>query len=114
MCTQLGTISLRVMDSESKIRRAAKKAANLGYDLYSSQENHDTFISLPTGSGKSLCYFVLPSIFNDLRGTTSSIVVVVMNSGPCMFNTSVYILSFLCVKFLNGIILCVLVNLCLC
>ncbi len=34
-------------------------------------------MSLPTGSGKSLCYFVLPYTFDILRGATSSIVVIV-------------------------------------
>ena len=35
------------------------------------------FVSLPTGSGKSLCYAALPYVFNTLRASDDSIVVVV-------------------------------------
>ena len=37
----------------------------------------DVFVSLPTGSGKSLCYAALPYVFDTLRARDDSIVVVV-------------------------------------
>ena len=37
----------------------------------------DVFVCLPTGHGKSLCYAVLPLLFDELRGKDSSIVLCV-------------------------------------
>ena len=37
----------------------------------------DVFVSLPTGAGKSLCFCLLPKVFDLLRGTGRSVVVVV-------------------------------------
>lgn len=37
----------------------------------------DLFVSLPTGSGKSLCYWLLPGLCDTLRGRSGSTVVVV-------------------------------------
>lgn len=37
----------------------------------------DVFVALPTGFGKSLCFAVLPSVFNTLNGSDSSIVIVI-------------------------------------
>ena len=31
-------------------------------------QGHDTFVSLPTGYGKSLIYGILPTIFDKLKG----------------------------------------------
>ena len=36
----------------------------------------DTFVSLPTGYGKSLCYSILPLVFDSLRGTTGRSIVI--------------------------------------
>ena len=79
------------MYSNEKIQQAIIMATEaLGYSqLRQLQERvvthflleKDVFVSLPTGSGKSLCYCLLPKAFDSLRGSnsvaTQSIVVVV-------------------------------------
>ena len=39
----------------------------------------DVFISLPTGSAKSLCYACLPRLFNELRGARGHFIAVVFS-----------------------------------
>ena len=39
----------------------------------------DVFMSLPTGYGKSLCYVMLPRLFNMLRGTASTSIVLAVS-----------------------------------
>ena len=40
-------------------------------------ERNDVFLWLPTGFGKSLCYEVLPFVFDDKLGRSNSVVIVV-------------------------------------
>lgn len=44
--------------------------------LKSFLDGNGIFVCLPTGSGKSLCYCLLPTLLDTLRGTVSSVVVV--------------------------------------
>ena len=72
---------------EAAIERAVISAsAELGYSLLKEKQKvvitqfvsgRDVFAALPTGYGKSLCYGCLPRVFDDLRSSHGSIVVVV-------------------------------------
>ena len=35
-------------------------------------QGHDTFVSLPTGYGKSMIYALLPSVFDKIKGLSTS------------------------------------------
>ena len=78
--TLLSLFTLAIMESISK------STEQLGYSCLSAEQQEvmvnfvagrDIFISFPTDAGKSLDYLVLPSIFNLLRNSKSSIVIVV-------------------------------------
>ena len=83
-------------DSEVRISKAINydtKALRYS-ELRSNQElavkhflrGHDVFVSLPTGSGKSICYCLLPKAFDFLwqriESTQSIVVVVSLRSCP--------------------------------
>ena len=62
------------MDHSSII---AECAQSLGYDslkpkqveaIQSFVSGHDTFVSLPTGYGKTVIFALLPLVFNKIRG----------------------------------------------
>ena len=84
---QFATPQLSAMSDEGLVVESILHAARrLGYhDLREHQldaakkflQGNDVFVSLPTGSGKSLIYAVLPFAFDHLRGSEGSIVVVV-------------------------------------
>ena len=82
-------------DSEVRISKAISYVTKaLGYsELRPNQElavkhflrGHDVFVSLPTGSGKSLCYCLLPKAFDFLwqRIESAQSIVVVVSPRSC-------------------------------
>ena len=75
--------------TDSEIESAIRLAfATLGYEEARSEQleatrefvkDKDVFISLPTGSGKSLCYGCLPLVFDHLRKNGEKAIVVVIS-----------------------------------
>ena len=75
------------MLDEAAIERAVISAsAALGYASLKDKQKvvitqfvsgRDVFAALPTGYGKSLCYGCMPRVYDDLRSTSGSIVMVV-------------------------------------
>ena len=54
----------------SKLRRHQEAAA------IAFIEGNDVFVSLPTGSGKTVCFAILPFAFDQLLGEQGSLVIV--------------------------------------
>ena len=75
---------LRSLVMESSITKAARR---LGFLFLKNQQkkailsflegNHVFGVSLPTGSGKSLCFALLPFVFDEVLGRSGSIAIVV-------------------------------------
>ena len=79
---------MAVRERLSLLETMRRAAASLGYpQLKEEQEQalvhfangHNVFVSLPTGYGKSLCYVVLPRLFDMPRGTENTSIVVVVS-----------------------------------
>ena len=64
VCTKLGYAGL-IPEQEKAVR--------------SFVSSRDEFLSLPTGSGKSVCFAVLPWIFNELHQRKGDSIVIVIS-----------------------------------
>jgi ATP-dependent DNA helicase RecQ len=73
----LGTRLEAAMTASAKALGYGQLTNNQRKVLRSFLLGSDVFASLPTGSGKPLCYWVLPGAFNVLRKINTSIVLIV-------------------------------------
>ena len=102
------------------VEAAANSAARaLGYDelkveqlevVSSFYHGNDVFVTLPTGFGKSLCYAILPKVFDTLSSDDNSIVVVITPL-TALINDQVFLMhlvsrpiAILCIQLLTNTI----------
>ena len=58
---------------KAEIRELKKEQRSAIHDFVSAR---DVFVSLPTGYGKSFCYALLPAVFDELRGSIGTSIVI--------------------------------------
>ena len=91
-------------------RMLSAAAAKLGFSSLREKQKeivtafakgNDVFVSLPTGSGKSLCFYILPWLFDDLRKNPKpTSIIIILSPLLALMKTQVSLLN---AKGLNSI-----------